>query len=78
MKVAEREGFEPSEEFPPHMISSHADSARLSHLSGHEPLVRAFLFGAHILASATRESTPKPFRDSQVFRRQSMGAAKRG
>ena len=31
--VAEREGFEPSEEFPPHMISSHADSARLSHLS---------------------------------------------
>jgi hypothetical protein len=32
-KVAEREGFEPSEEFPPHMISSHADSARLSHLS---------------------------------------------
>jgi hypothetical protein len=24
-EVAEREGFEPSVEFPPHMISSHAD-----------------------------------------------------
>lgn len=33
LKVAEREGFEPPVEFPPHMISSHADSARLSHLS---------------------------------------------
>jgi hypothetical protein len=32
-EVAEREGFEPSEEFPLHMISSHADSAWLSHLS---------------------------------------------
>ena len=31
--VAERGGFEPPVEFPPHMISSHADSARLSHLS---------------------------------------------
>jgi hypothetical protein len=31
--VAEREGFEPSEELPLHMISSHADSAWLSHLS---------------------------------------------
>ena len=29
-KVAEREGFEPSEELPPHMISSHADSASLA------------------------------------------------
>ena len=31
--MAEREGFEPSVEFPPHVISSHADSAWLSHLS---------------------------------------------
>src|SRR6187455_2961778 len=31
--MAEREGFEPSVELPPHMISSHADSAWLSHLS---------------------------------------------
>jgi hypothetical protein len=31
--LAEREGFEPSVQFPTHMISSHADSAWLSHLS---------------------------------------------
>jgi hypothetical protein len=33
VEVAERGGFEPPVEFPPHMISSHADSAWLSHLS---------------------------------------------
>src|SRR5688572_7912017 len=31
-RLAEREGFEPSEELPPHMISSHADSASLASL----------------------------------------------
>ena len=33
-RLAEREGFEPSEELPPHMISSHADSASLASLRG--------------------------------------------
>src|SRR5437762_8497097 len=33
LELAERGGFEPPEEFPLHMISSHADSAWLSHLS---------------------------------------------
>ena len=31
--MAERGGFEPPVEFPPHVISSHAESAGLSHLS---------------------------------------------
>ena len=31
--MAERVGFEPTVRFPAHMISSHADSAGLSHLS---------------------------------------------
>ena len=31
--VAERVGFEPTVQLPVHMISSHADSAGLSHLS---------------------------------------------
>ena len=38
-QMAEREGFEPSEELPPHMISSHADSASLASLRGLEPLL---------------------------------------